>query len=74
MTAKLWGGILIGIFVAAAGAEIVRRKCPGLASEVSEHTKRIADFTAEKVKDFTVTARSAFRNGYTSAKTELNKS
>ncbi len=74
MTAKLWGGILIGIFVAAAGAEIARRKYPGLASKVSEHTKRIADLTVEKVKEFTVSAGSAFRNGYTSTKTELSKS
>lgn len=74
MTVKVWGGILVGIFVVAAGAELLRRKCPWLAKKVPERTKKILDSTGERIKVFAVSARDAFRNGYTSAKTELSKS
>ncbi len=73
MTAKLWGGVLVGVFIVAAGAEIVRRRCPGFTKKVSDLTKEITGSTDEKVKNFTASARDAFRNGYASVKTETSK-
>ncbi len=70
---KLWGGILLGVFVAAVGAEIVRRRYPGFTKKVSEHTKKLVDSADEKLKEFTVSAKDAFRNGYASVKTEISK-
>lgn len=74
MTAKLWGGILLGVFAAAVVAEMFRRKCPWMAKKVPESANKILDSTGERIKNFTVSARDAFRNGYASAKTELSKS
>ncbi len=74
MTAKLFGGILVGVFVAAAGGEIVRRKYPKLAKKILEYSSKISDFTGEKIKNFTASAGAAFRNGYDSAKTGSSKS
>ncbi|GAI98191.1 unnamed protein product [marine sediment metagenome] len=73
MTTKLWGGVLAGVFITAVGVEIVRRKCPGFTKKVSERTKKITGSAGEKIKDFTTSARDAFRNGYASVKTGVSK-
>jgi len=68
MTAKFWGGILVGVFVVAAGAEIVRRKCPGLAKKISDGAKKVTGCTCEKINKFTSDAKGAFQKGYSSAR------
>ncbi len=73
MTTKVWGGILVGVFVAAVGAEIVKRKYPDFVKNVSERTKKITHSSGEKIKEFTASARDAFRNGYASVKSDASK-
>jgi len=68
MTAKIWGGILLGVFVAAVGCELVRRRYPGLTKKVSDSTKDAIDITDKKIKEFTNAASGAFREGYESVK------
>lgn len=74
MTPKLWGGILLGVFVAAVGAELLKRKCPRLAKEMADCTNKIVDSASKKIKSFAVSSKDAFKNGYASTKTELSKS
>jgi len=66
MTAKLWGGILIGVFVVAAGAEIMRRKCPDCANKISDCTKKAVDLASDGLKSFTKAAKKSFTEGYSS--------
>lgn len=68
MTLKLWGGILVGVFIAAVGSEIVKRKYPGFANKVSEQVKKMTGSSCEKIKEFTSSATDAFRSGYVSVK------
>lgn len=66
MTAKLLGGVLLGVFIAAVGVELVKRKCPGFTKKVSSGTKKVLEATSMTMKNFTATARSSFREGYAS--------
>ncbi len=69
MGEKVWGGVLLGVFVAAVGIEIARRKCPDMGKSLSESTKKIFGTAENKIKDFTSTASSAFKEGYDFVKT-----
>lgn len=69
MTAKLWGGILVGVFVAAAGLELARRACPGLTKKVSQGTKKTLEATGKNIKKFSLSAMNAFQEGYVSTAT-----
>ncbi len=73
MTAKLWGGVLLSVFVAAVGAEIIKRRYPGFTKKVSERTKTMTHSAGEKFNEFAASARDAFRNGYASVNTEAGK-
>lgn len=68
MTAKLLGGVLLGVFVVAVGVELVKRKCPGFTRKVSQGTKRAIEATSATVKNFTTAAKTSFREGYASVK------
>lgn len=67
MTAKLWGGILVGVFIAAAGLEFARRRCPGLTQKISEGTRKALGMTGTTFTKFTTSARNAFQEGYSSS-------
>ncbi len=69
MTAKLLGAVLLGVFVVAVGAEVVKRKCPGLTKKVTSSTKKAFEATSATVKNFTLAAKASFREGYASVKT-----
>ncbi len=66
MTAKLWGGILVGVFVVAAGMELARRRCPGLTEKASAGARKVLESTDENIKKFSSSAMKAFQEGYTS--------
>jgi len=62
------GKIIVAAIVAFVGAEVIKKKYPGLPKNLAKNSKKALDSVKNKAKKVSVSTSHAFKEGYASAK------